>query len=111
MGEDKITFDLESIDIGDITVSGSGNIDYDQWMKDYIGNINLDNDWVYNSEPSLKSDNISLTSAGQEMLRIAEDGFYVRGVKVKQTKREARAVYNAFRRWMTSAILSGEIKD
>ena len=30
MGEDKIEFDLESIDIGNITISGSGNINYDQ---------------------------------------------------------------------------------
>jgi hypothetical protein len=36
----------------------------------------------------------------QEMLRITEDGFYVRGVKVEQDEKEAAAVYKAFKRWM-----------
>ena len=100
-----------NIDIGNITVSGSSNIDYDQWMQDYISTINIDNDWVYNTGPSLQSDNISLSAGGDEMLRIAPDGFYVRGVKVPAGKKEAKAVYNAFKSWMTAAILSGEIKN
>lgn len=33
-----------------------------------------------------------------EMIRITNDGFYVRGVRVKQNKGEARKVYKAFKR-------------
>lgn len=33
---------------------------------------------------------------GAEMVRIAADGFYVRGVKLDQDGHEARAVYEAF---------------
>ena len=64
---------------------------------------------IEETETELDANNISLTGGGEEMLRIAEDGFYVRGVKVKQNKREAKAVYEAFKRWMTHAIMSGEI--
>jgi len=32
-------------------------------------------------------------------------------VKVKQNKREAKAVYEAFKRWMTHAIMSGELNQ
>jgi hypothetical protein len=35
-----------------------------------------------------------------EMLRIAVDGFYVRGVKLDQDESEARKVYEAFIEWM-----------
>ena len=35
-------------------------------------------------------------SGSVEMLRIANDGFYVRGVKVEQGPGEAEAVYRAF---------------
>lgn len=32
----------------------------------------------------------------EEMLRIAPDGFYVRGVKLPQDENEAKALYDAF---------------
>ena len=38
-------------------------------------------------------------SAG-EMLRIAPDGFYVRGAKLEQDANEARAVFDAFTAWL-----------
>jgi hypothetical protein len=41
-----------------------------------------------------------------EMLRIAEDGFYVRGVKVEQDAKEAQTVYKAFHQWLTWATLN-----
>ena len=37
------------------------------------------------------------TDTQTEMLRISPDGFYVRGVKVKQGSEEAQAVYNAIK--------------
>ena len=43
-----------------------------------------------------------------EMLRVTADGFYVRGVKVPVDDKEALAVYNAFRAWMTWAALNNK---
>ena len=37
-----------------------------------------------------------------EMLRIAEDGFYVRGVKLPQDENEARAVFDALKEWLAA---------
>lgn len=38
--------------------------------------------------------------SGGEMLKIARDGFYVRGEKVAQDDAEARTVYDAFVSWL-----------
>jgi len=116
MGDEK-EIDLSDITIGNIsldysdaiTVSGIDN-NYDDWLNDYIGNVHID-DWAYSSSTGLGANDISLTGGGEEMLRVAEDGFYVRGVKIKQNKREAKAVYEAFKRWMTHAIMSGELNN
>ena len=52
--------------------------------------------------------NICLNAGSEEMLKVAEDGFYVRGVKVEQGPNEARQVYEAFRQWMAWASLTRE---
>ena len=44
---------------------------------------------------------ISFHSAGEEMLRVSPDGFYVRGVRLEQDDREAQIVYNSFKEWLT----------
>lgn len=50
--------------------------------------------------------NITFQAAkNSEMLRIASDGFYVRGVKLEQDEKEAEKVYNAFHAWLTWATL------
>ena len=57
----------------------------------------------------VKEDNpssISLNSSTTEMLRVAKDGFYVRGVKIEQDEKEAEKVYNAFHQWLTWATLN-----
>ena len=41
-----------------------------------------------------------------EMIRVTEDGFWVRGVKVEQDDKEAETVYNAFKQWMAWAALT-----
>lgn len=41
-----------------------------------------------------------------EMLRIAKDGFYIRGEKIEQDKHEAEKVYNAFTQWLTWSLLT-----
>ena len=50
--------------------------------------------------------NISCWAGGTEMLRVAQDGFYVRGVKVTQDDREAETVYNAFKQFLVWAELN-----
>ena len=104
------SMDTSNISIGDITISGTDS-NYDDWLAQYANSqVDIDYDWVYPSKP-IGANNISLTGGGQEILRIAEDGFYVNGVKVKQGKREAKAVYEAFKKWMTHAIMSGELNN
>ena len=46
-----------------------------------------------------------MTSGQDEMLRITEDGFYVRGVRVPADDKEAETVYNAFKQWLAWAQL------
>lgn len=38
--------------------------------------------------------------SGGEMLKIVQDGFYVRGEKIPQDDAEARTVYDAFVSWL-----------
>ena len=46
------------------------------------------------------SNNITMSAGGSEMLKVAEDGFYVRGVKVPTDDQEAATVYNAFKEFL-----------
>lgn len=50
--------------------------------------------------------NITLNTNTSEMLRVAKDGFYVRGMKIDQDEREAEKVYQAFHQWLTWAVLT-----
>ena len=50
--------------------------------------------------------NITFNTTTSEMLRVAKDGFYVRGKRVNQDDREAEIVYNAFHQWLTWATLN-----
>ena len=50
--------------------------------------------------------NITLFTGNDEMLRVARDGFYVRGIRVPQDDKEAEKVYNAFHQWLTWATLN-----
>ena len=53
---------------------------------------------------------ITLNSNTTEMLRVAKDGFYVRGVRVVQDEKEAEIVYNTFHQWLTWATLNRDYK-
>ncbi len=55
-----------------------------------------------NTEP----DTITCMAGGAEMLKIRPDGFWVRGKRVAQDDKEAQAVYNALKAWMTWATLN-----
>jgi hypothetical protein len=52
--------------------------------------------------------NIVLNAGSEEMIKVTEDGFYVRGVKVEQGPEEAEQVYEAFRQWLAWASLTKE---
>ena len=99
-----------TIDTSDINAQ-----QWDVWTEQYTGpldmNIDLSNIDIGPYYSGIAANDIKLTGGGEEMLRISQDGFYVNGVKVKQGKREAKAVYEAFKRWMTHAIMSGELDN
>lgn len=44
---------------------------------------------------------VTFYSSGVEVLRLSNKGFYVRGKKVKADDKEAQAVYNSFKEWLT----------
>lgn len=46
------------------------------------------------------ADSISCFTGPTEMLRVAKDGFYVRGVKVPADDKEAETVYTAFKQFL-----------
>ena len=77
---------------------------------------NVMNNWARElpDEPNFTFDvdanpnNITMISGGKEMLRVAEDGFYVRGTKVPVDDREAATVYNAFKEFLVWSRLSRE---
>jgi hypothetical protein len=50
--------------------------------------------------------NIILYTGSEEMLKITQDGFYVRGVRVPADHTEAQTVYNSFKQWMAWASLT-----
>ena len=56
----------------------------------------------HNPQPS----SIVMHTGNEEMLRVAPDGFWVRGKRVEQDEREALAVYDAFKQWMAWAALT-----
>ena len=49
---------------------------------------------------------LSMHAGGSEMLRVARDGFDVRGVKVPADDKEAETVYNAFKQFLVWAELN-----
>ena len=53
---------------------------------------------------------ISFKGGSEEMLRVAKDGFYVRGKRVNMDDKEAEIVYNTFHQWLTWATLNRDYK-
>lgn len=49
---------------------------------------------------------ISFMMNNECVLKIAKDGFYVRGKRVNQDDNEAEVVYNAFHQWLTFKTLN-----
>lgn len=82
--------------------------DFKQYMDEHWQELDRKEeiDRLQNSIP----DNITLRSGQGEMIRIAPEGFYVRGIKVEADADEAHKVYSAFKQWLTWAMLNGEGK-
>jgi hypothetical protein len=61
--------------------------------------------WAANPLPKYeiadtKPGSITMTTGQTEMIKVAPDGFYVRGQKVPVDDREAEMVYNAFKEFL-----------
>ena len=74
--------------------------DGDMWLDHSTGETYC---WSsYSGWNKLKPNNDIIFNVHEdEMLRIASDGFYVRGQKVPMDDKEAQTVYNAFKQWLT----------
>jgi hypothetical protein len=55
-----------------------------------------------------KQENITFNCGDTEMLSVAKDGFYIRGVKVTQDDKESEEVYNAFKQWLNWNLLNSQ---
>ena len=66
-----------------------------------IGYINIDAMEKARNTITFNAGNPSI-----EMLKVSQEGFWVRGVKVTQDDKEAQVVYNAFKAWMMWAKLN-----
>ena len=72
--------------------------------------------WQYKKQSKAKQvmsigappENNIVLYAGEEMLKVAPDGFYIRGIKVKQDDKEAEEVYNAFKQWLSWSVLNNQ---
>ena len=111
MRDEKNEYEIWLDTLGNVSIDTSdiNTQEWDDWITQYTGALDLDiSDY---SDSRLGANDIKLTAAGDEMLKVAQDGFYVRGVKVEADAKEAKAVYEAFKQWMTYAILNGEINN
>jgi hypothetical protein len=70
-----------------------------QPLQDVMNNWAANDTTRYNfHEP--KPNNIIFMQGQTEMLKVADDGFYVRGVKVPVDDQEATTVYKAFKEFL-----------
>ena len=67
---------------------------------------NTDNDVIYQIREEIQDPAITMNAQdGDEMIKITNEGFWVRGKRVEQDDKEAETVYNAFKQWLTWAQL------
>ena len=72
-----------------------------QWIKDIMSA--LENSSKYEFYGPVPNSITMHAGDGNEMIRIAPDGFYVRGVKIPADDKEAEIVYNTFKQWLVQA--------
>lgn len=68
----------------------------------------MSNSFTIGIHPEYEQHQNSLTmiAGGSEMMRVAPDGFYVRGIKVPVDDKEAETVYNAFKQFLVWAEMN-----
>lgn len=64
------------------------------------GTISISDEYVQ------RQNSLTMIAGGTEMLRVAQDGFYVRGERVPADAKEAETVYNAFKQFLVWAELN-----
>jgi hypothetical protein len=57
-------------------------------------------------ETESQENGLTMIAGGSEMLRVAQDGFYVRGQRVPVDDREAETVYTAFKQFLVWAEIN-----
>ena len=77
-------------------------------LNKVVANWAADDNTNYDFHETLYPNKIVLNNKGVEMLRVAEDGFYVRGTKVPVDDKEAATVYTAFKEFLVWSRLSRE---
>ena len=69
-------------------------------------NVSTPNPAISIEEPP--ENNITFHTGPSVMLKITEEGFYVRGKKVRANKNESAAVYKAFKQFLVYHALTKE---
>lgn len=65
------------------------------------------NKWEeWNDDVVAQENDVTMIAGGCEMLRVAQDGFYVRGQRVAADNQEAETVYRAFKEFLTWAEMN-----
>ena len=75
------------------------------WYRDLIAGAKNEPKVMMSMEPTANT--IVLNAGDEPMLKCSPEGFWVRGVKVKQDDKEAESVYNAFKQWLEWSVLNG----
>ncbi len=75
-------------------------------INDAMNNVITNATIGISPEYEAMQNSLTMIAGGTEMLRVARDGFYVRGVKVTQDDKEAETVYNAFKQFLVWAELN-----
>jgi len=76
-----------------------------QWDNTYTSPGFMAQEVEYVQAPLAPSSIVLQGNGMDEMIKITEQGFWVRGVKVPQDDREAETVYLAFKQWLAWANL------
>jgi hypothetical protein len=93
-----------------ITDTGTKILTIGHNMPNYVSTTAFDDQYTIESATisvaEAAQNSLTMIAGGCEMLRVAQDGFYVRGQKVPADDREAEIVYNAFKQFLTWAELN-----
>ena len=76
-----------------------------QWDSTYTSPGFMAQEVEYVHAPLPPSSIVLQGNGMDEMIKITQEGFWVRGKKVAQDDKEAEVVYNAFKQWLAWANL------